>query len=108
MRLEAVIKDIEVCEEKADRGQESALPSIHIPTSPSISLQWTYRDGALVNLPTSLLVKGDVVVLRPGAVAPSLCRASRAVTTYDKYLRSVTVEHTQDVRPVRSPLPSSV
>ncbi len=44
------------------------------PQSPSISLQPTVRDGAIVNVPWALLVRGDVVVLRPGQSAPALCR----------------------------------
>ncbi|KAG2455764.1 TMM94 protein, partial [Polypterus senegalus] len=49
-------------------------PDLLTPPSQSISLQWTYRDGCLVNLPVSLLVKGDIVVLRPGQEAPTSLR----------------------------------
>ncbi|XP_037076312.1 transmembrane protein 94-like [Pollicipes pollicipes] len=44
-------------------------PHPHAPPSPCISLQWTYRDGRLVNLPASLLARGDVLLLRPGEAA---------------------------------------
>ena len=29
-------------------------------------LQWTLRDGAHVNLPWALLVKGDIIMVKPG------------------------------------------
>ncbi|XP_063716029.1 uncharacterized protein LOC134843714 isoform X4 [Symsagittifera roscoffensis] len=41
-------------------------PSLHAPVSPSVSLQWTHRDHQLINLPANLLVRGDVVEIRPG------------------------------------------
>ncbi|XP_027197500.2 transmembrane protein 94-like protein l(2)k05819 isoform X3 [Dermatophagoides pteronyssinus] len=44
------------------------------PASPCISIQRTYRDDKLVNLPVSLLVKGDVIYLEPGHKAPANCR----------------------------------
>lgn len=50
-------------------------PHIHSPQSPSITLQPTVRDGHVVNLPWALLVKGDVIVLRPGHSAPGRCRS---------------------------------
>ena len=48
--------------------------SLHAPLSPCVSLQWTVRDGEIVNMPWSLLVEGDVILLRPGQAAPSKCR----------------------------------
>ncbi|KAK2192270.1 hypothetical protein NP493_35g02013 [Ridgeia piscesae] len=47
--------------------------NLYCPLSPSVSLQWTMRDGHVVNLPTSFLVKGDVILLRPGHVVPATC-----------------------------------
>jgi len=46
-----------------------------MPYSPSVTLQWTQRDGVLVNLPWALLVKGDIVLLKPGQTSP--CQVSR-------------------------------
>lgn len=46
-----------------------------MPYSPSVTLQWTHRDGVLVNLPWALLVKGDVVLLKPGQTSP--CHVTR-------------------------------
>uniref|UniRef100_A0A1B6BXT8 Cation-transporting P-type ATPase C-terminal domain-containing protein n=1 Tax=Clastoptera arizonana TaxID=38151 RepID=A0A1B6BXT8_9HEMI len=48
-------------------------PHLCTPYSPCITLQWTYRDGRLVNLPWALLVKGDTVLIRPGQHAPGHC-----------------------------------
>lgn len=50
-------------------------PNIYTPQSPCISLQCTYRDGKLVNLPVCLLVEGDVIRLAPGHPAPGSCRS---------------------------------
>ncbi|XP_037547478.1 transmembrane protein 94 [Nematolebias whitei] len=47
----------------------SVYPDLFIPSSSSWSLQWTYRDSQLVNLPVSLLVEGDIIALRPGQEA---------------------------------------
>ncbi|KAM3172514.1 hypothetical protein ACTXT7_014355 [Hymenolepis weldensis] len=39
---------------------------LYLPHSLSYSLQLTYRDGKLANVPASLLVEGDIIKLRPG------------------------------------------
>lgn len=48
--------------------------NLNSPQSPCISTQWTYRDGELVDLPTVLMVKGDVILLRPGHAVPVQCQ----------------------------------
>ncbi|KAL7641431.1 UNVERIFIED_CONTAM: hypothetical protein RMT77_008571 [Armadillidium vulgare] len=50
-------------------------PHLHSPLSPCITLQWTKRDNDIVNLPCSLLVKGDIILLRPGQKAPGRCQS---------------------------------
>ncbi|XP_060071400.1 transmembrane protein 94-like [Ylistrum balloti] len=52
----------------------SNYPTLHAPISPCVSLQWTIRDKEVVNLPTTLLVQGDIILLRPGQEAPAECR----------------------------------
>ncbi|MCI4393512.1 hypothetical protein PGIGA_G00158140 [Pangasianodon gigas] len=47
---------------------------LFVPSFPAVSLQWTYRDGRLVNIPVSLLVEGDIISLRPGSEAPTELR----------------------------------
>nr|XP_023017721.1 transmembrane protein 94 isoform X2 [Leptinotarsa decemlineata] len=48
-------------------------PDLYSPISPCITLHWTYRDGQLVNLPWALLVKDDIVLMRPGQASPGYC-----------------------------------
>lgn len=60
-------------------------PHLCSPLSPCISLCWTYRDKELRNLPTALLVEGDVIVLRVGQVAPANCREIGSKNTKPKY-----------------------
>ncbi|CAB0035951.1 unnamed protein product [Trichogramma brassicae] len=48
-------------------------PHLYSPLSPCITLQYTYRDGQMVNLPWALLVAGDIIVIRPGQQAPGYC-----------------------------------
>ncbi|KAJ3644745.1 hypothetical protein Zmor_022452 [Zophobas morio] len=50
-------------------------PNLCSPFSPCITLQWTYRDNKLVNLPWALLVKDDVILVRPGQLSPGYCEA---------------------------------
>ncbi|XP_035897448.1 transmembrane protein 94 isoform X2 [Anopheles stephensi] len=49
-------------------------PHLCSPLSPCVTLQWTYRDGHVVNLPWALLVRGDHIVMRPGQVSPGTCQ----------------------------------
>lgn len=58
-----------------ERWQKENYPHMCSPYSPCITLQWTYRDGHLVNLPWALLVKDDIIVVRPGQVSPGYCEA---------------------------------
>ncbi|XP_017063263.2 transmembrane protein 94 isoform X3 [Drosophila eugracilis] len=53
--------------------QPANYPHLSNPMSPCVSLQWTYRDGKIVNLPWALLVRGDYIVLRPGHISPGPC-----------------------------------
>lgn len=50
---------------KFSEWKPSHYPDLHTPDSPSVSLQWTYRDQVIVNLPAILLVPGDIIVVRP-------------------------------------------
>ncbi|KAJ8953919.1 hypothetical protein NQ318_019159 [Aromia moschata] len=50
-------------------------PNLCSPLSPCITLQWTYRDNMLVNLPWSLLVKDDIILIKPGQASPGYCEA---------------------------------
>lgn len=55
-------------------------PHLYMPQSPCISLQWTFRDGRMVNLPAHLLVEGDIIIMRPGHPAPGTCESLNLLT----------------------------
>nr|CAD7588508.1 unnamed protein product [Timema genevievae] len=61
--------------EASSRCEWSAenYPHLFSPHAPCITLQWTYRDGKIINLPWALLVTGDVIVIRPGQTVPGNC-----------------------------------
>ena len=63
---------------------ESLYPSLHAPVSPSVTLQWTHRDQTLVNLPVNLLVRGDVVEVRPGHTVHVKVKQVSCATCFDK------------------------
>ena len=75
-RIEWIHKFLNETKDKCEWESE-IYPHIHSPQSPSITLQPTFRDGNIVNLPWALLVKGDVIALRPGQPAPGRCRNLR-------------------------------
>ncbi|XP_050295588.1 transmembrane protein 94 isoform X2 [Anthonomus grandis grandis] len=70
MVLDKMKKEINYVDWKADN-----YPNLFTPYSPCITLQWTYRDGKLVNLPWALLVKDDIILVRPGQISPGYCEA---------------------------------
>lgn len=49
-------------------------PNLYAPPSDNIALQWTYRNGTIVNLPWILLVEGDIILLRSGRESPARCK----------------------------------
>ncbi|CAL1678432.1 unnamed protein product [Lasius platythorax] len=55
------------------RWKSENYPHLCSPQSPCLTLQWTYRDGEIVNLPWALLVAGDIIVMKPGQQAPGYC-----------------------------------
>lgn len=67
-------------------------PHLNTPPSPCISLQQTYRDGRLINLPLPLLVAGDVILLNPGHQVPANCRRIDKVLKRQKKLSDYNFE----------------
>lgn len=67
------------------RWKPENYPHLCSPQSPCLTLQWTYRDGEIVNLPWALLVAGDIIVMKPGQQAPGYC-ISYDVCNYVIYL----------------------
>lgn len=64
-RVKAILQKLESQINNIQWTQEN-YPDLYSPPSPCITLQWTFRDGKLVNLPWALLVKDDVILIRPG------------------------------------------
>ncbi|KAL1116219.1 hypothetical protein AAG570_005714 [Ranatra chinensis] len=71
-KIEGLLRFVKECQDKCMWRPEN-YPHLCSPYSPCITLQWTYRDGTLVNLPWALLCRGDVILLRPGQTAPGDC-----------------------------------
>ncbi|CAB3361895.1 Hypothetical predicted protein [Cloeon dipterum] len=71
-RVRALLDQIQNCILANDWKNEN-FPQLCCPYSPCITLQWTIRDGKVINLPWALLVKGDLVEMRPGQQAPGIC-----------------------------------
>lgn len=67
------LKDINLAITLSKDWKSINYPHLCSPLSPCITLCWTYRDNELRNLPTSLLVEGDVIVMRLGATSPGIC-----------------------------------
>ncbi|XP_034830501.1 transmembrane protein 94 isoform X3 [Maniola hyperantus] len=72
-RVKKVLETLDQAIEKC-LWKEHHYPHLCAPFSPCVILQWTYRDGVIVNLPWALLVEGDIIVLRPGQEVPGHCQ----------------------------------
>ncbi|XP_044020998.1 transmembrane protein 94 isoform X3 [Aphidius gifuensis] len=72
-RVRILIKKLEsaqnICKWEAEN-----YPHLCTPLSPCLTLQWTYRDGKIINLPWALLVMGDIIVIKPGQQVPGYCK----------------------------------
>lgn len=78
-KIDTILSDLD--EIIADGVAGLTTPSLYEPASESITLQWTYRDGTLVNLPWMTLVEGDIILLRPGREIPCRCRLVETKST---------------------------
>ncbi|XP_039753975.1 transmembrane protein 94 isoform X3 [Pararge aegeria] len=72
-RVKKVLETLDRAVKKCS-WKEHHYPHLCAPFSPCVILQWTYRDGVIVNLPWALLVEGDIIVLRPGQEVPGHCQ----------------------------------
>lgn len=72
-KIRLVLHEIELARELCKDWTIENYPNVCSPLSPCVTLQWTFRDGKIVNLPWALLVRGDVIVIRPGQSAPGEC-----------------------------------
>lgn len=73
-KTQAALEDIKLAITLSKDWKSKNYPHLASPLSPCISLVWTYRDNELVNLPTTLLVEGDMIVIKLGAISPGNCR----------------------------------
>lgn len=72
-KIRLILNDISLAKTLSKDWIPDNYPNLCCPLSPCVALQWTYRDGKIVNLPWALLVRGDFIVIRPGQIAPGLC-----------------------------------
>uniref|UniRef100_A0A182JHX8 Cation-transporting P-type ATPase C-terminal domain-containing protein n=1 Tax=Anopheles atroparvus TaxID=41427 RepID=A0A182JHX8_ANOAO len=109
-KVRTVLQEIRLASELCVDWTIENYPHLCSPLSPCVTLQWTYRDGRVVNLPWALLVRGDHIVMRPGQVSPGTCnevRGRRRFKCGETYGLHQPTE--QPVRPIaRSPLPDLV
>ncbi|XP_030634876.1 transmembrane protein 94-like [Chanos chanos] len=70
-RVETLLDSIQEVLHRPPSEWMKGTEDLFAPPSQAVSLQWTYRDSQLVNLPVSLLVEGDIISLRPGNKAPT-------------------------------------
>ncbi|KAK2583635.1 hypothetical protein KPH14_009573 [Odynerus spinipes] len=71
-RVRVLLKQLENAHARCKWDHEN-YPHLCTPLSPCLTLQWTYRDGQIVNLPWALLVVGDIIVMKPGQQSPGYC-----------------------------------
>ncbi|XP_051174017.1 transmembrane protein 94 isoform X2 [Leptopilina boulardi] len=71
-RVRILIEQLEAASYLCHWNAEN-YPHLCSPLSPCITLQWTYREGQIVNLPWALLVAGDIIVIKPGQQVPGYC-----------------------------------
>lgn len=81
-KVRVVINEIELARQVCMDWAPENYPNVCSPMSPCVTLQWTYRDGKIVNLPWALLVKNDVIVIRTGSVAPGDCTELSGVNKF--------------------------
>ena len=95
---------VEVVEKAAKQPPWNAenYPHLHTPLSASIVLQWTIRDSHIINLPWALLVKGDIVLMKPGQMAPGRC--SIISENVELTLEQGETFHTDKFKPVEKSL----
>lgn len=72
-KVRSVLGEITSAKVLCKNWTNNNYPHLCCPLSPCVTLQWTYRDEQIVNLPWALLVRGDYIVLRPGQVSPGQC-----------------------------------
>ena len=75
-RVQDIVTRLETHLSNGISWSQENYPHLHTPLSASVVLQWTIRDGHKINLPWALLVKNDLIYLKPGQVAPGKCHSA--------------------------------
>lgn len=81
-KVRLIINEIELAQKLCTSWTTENYPNVCSPMSPCVTLQWTYRNGKIINLPWALLVKNDVIVIRPGQTAPGFCTEMSGKTKF--------------------------
>lgn len=72
-KVREVLAEINLAKGLCAEWTDDNYPNLCSPVSPCVTLQWTYRNERIVNLPWALLVRDDLIIIRPGQVAPGGC-----------------------------------
>lgn len=59
-KTQTILEEIELAKVLCKNWTSENYPNLCCPLSPCVTLQWTYRDGIIVNLPWALLVRGKI------------------------------------------------
>lgn len=73
-KVRLIINEIELAQKLCKDWTRENYPNVCSPMSPCVTLQLCYRDCEIVNLPWAMLVKNDVIVIKPGQTAPGECK----------------------------------
>lgn len=57
-KVQTILEEISLAKILCKNWTAENYPNLCCPLSPCVTLQWTYRDGIIVNLPWALLVRG--------------------------------------------------
>lgn len=72
-KVREVLAEINLAKTICSEWIDENYPNLCSPVSPCVTLQWTYRNDRIINLPWALLVRDDLIIIRPGQVAPGCC-----------------------------------
>lgn len=60
-KTQTILEEISLAKILCKNWTAENYPNLCCPLSPCVTLQWTYRDGIIVNLPWALLVRGRLI-----------------------------------------------
>lgn len=110
-KINYLLDDIHSAIELSGQWTNINYPNVYSPISPCVTLQCTYRDGELTNLPWALLVKGDHIIMRPGQTAPGHCveiSGTRQFSSGETYSQSKNSVNPPKRPTARVPMPNLI